>query len=131
MFSHIYIGISDFAPACAFYDALAEALGLQRVSYHPDQGWAGWRGADALRPMLFIGKPFNGEPAVAGNGAMAALLAADRVTVDRCHALAIRHGGTDEGAPGLRAHYHANHYAAYFRDPDGNKLCVVCHDAVG
>ena len=45
-------------------------------------------------------------------------------------ALAMRHGGTDEGKPGLRAHYHANYYATYFRDPDGNKLCVVCHEAV-
>lgn len=44
-------------------------------------------------------------------------------------ALALAHGGSTEGAPGLRPDYHADYYGAYFRDPDGNKLCVVCHDA--
>ena len=61
---------------------------------------------------------------------MAAFLATDRPTVERVHALALQLGGTDEGAPGLRPHYHANYYGAYFRDPDGNKLCVCCHDPV-
>ena len=55
-------------------------------------------------------------------------LAADRASVDRCHAAAIARGGTDEGAPGLRPQYHPHYYGAYFRDPDGNKLCVCCHD---
>ena len=41
---------------------------------------------------------------------------------------ALAHGGSSEGAPGLRPEYHPHYYAAYFRDPDGNKLCVVCHD---
>ncbi|KVE06791.1 VOC family protein [Burkholderia anthina] len=50
-----------------------------------------------------------------------------RAHVDRCHAFALRHGGTCEGPPGLRPHYHRDYYGAYFRDPDGNKLCVVCH----
>ncbi|OXH86721.1 glyoxalase, partial [Burkholderia multivorans] len=50
-----------------------------------------------------------------------------RAHVDRCHALALQHGGTCEGPPGLRPHYHRDYYGAYFRDPDGNKLCVVCH----
>ena len=44
-------------------------------------------------------------------------------------ALALAQGGSCEGAPGVRAHYHAHYYGAYFRDPDGNKLCVVCHAA--
>ena len=56
------------------------------------------------------------------------MLAADRATVDAVHALALRHGGSCEGPPGLRPEYHANYYGAYFRDPDGNKLCVCCHE---
>ena len=43
------------------------------------------------------------------------------------HALALAHGGTCDGPPGLRPEYHAHYYGAYFRDPDGNKLCVACH----
>jgi hypothetical protein len=49
--------------------------------------------------------------------------------VDKAHAFAMKEGGRDEGAPGVRAHYHPNYYGAYFRDPEGNKLCVVCHQA--
>ena len=56
-----------------------------------------------------------------------ALLAADRATVDAVHALALQHGGRCEGPPGLRPEYHASYYGAYFRDPEGNKLCVCCH----
>jgi hypothetical protein len=48
--------------------------------------------------------------------------------VDEAWRLAIAHGGMDEGGPGLRPAYHPHYYGAYFRDPDGNKLCVVCHD---
>ena len=62
-----------------------------------------------------------------GNGQMTAFLAADRATVDRAHAVALAQGGHCEGPPGLRPEYHANYYGAYFRDPDGNKLCVACH----
>jgi predicted lactoylglutathione lyase len=59
------------------------------------------------------------------------LLAPDRDAVDRCYARAIASGAEGEGKPGLRPRYHANYYGAYFRDPDGNKLCVCCHDPAG
>jgi lactoylglutathione lyase len=59
---------------------------------------------------------------------MTAFLAPDRAAVDAVHALALAHGGSDAGPPALRPEYHANYYGAYLRDPDGNKLCVVCHD---
>lgn len=58
---------------------------------------------------------------------MIAFLAESRLLVDQCHALAILHGGTCEGKPGLRPNYHPDYYGAYFRDLDGNKLCVCCH----
>ena len=45
--------------------------------------------------------------------------------------LGLARGATDEGAPGLRPHYHADYYGAYLRDPDGNKLCCVCHRPTG
>ncbi len=52
---------------------------------------------------------------------------ADRAAVDAAHKAGLSAGGKDEGAPGLRTHYHPNYYGAYLRDPDGNKICVVCH----
>ena len=58
---------------------------------------------------------------------MTAFLAPSRAAVDRCHMAALASGGTCEGPPGLRLHYHPHYYGAYFRDPDGNKLCVCCH----
>ena len=60
---------------------------------------------------------------------MVAFLAKSRDQVRQVHALAIAGGGTCEGPPGLRPQYHAHYYGAYFRDPDGNKLCVACHHA--
>ena len=59
---------------------------------------------------------------------MVALLAPTRTAVDACYAKALAGGGRDEGPPGLRPQYHPNYYGAYFRDPDGNKICVVCHE---
>jgi catechol 2,3-dioxygenase-like lactoylglutathione lyase family enzyme len=58
---------------------------------------------------------------------MVAFLAADRPAVRKAYAAALANGGVSEGAPGLRPEYHAHYYGAYFRDPDGNKLCVACH----
>lgn len=127
MLSHVHIGIADYDRALAFYSALLAELGLERRFAERDKGWAGWRSPGVARPLFLIGRPFDGRAADAGNGQMVALLAPDRATVDRCHALALSLGGRDEGAPGLRPHYHADYYGTYFRDPDGNKLCVCCH----
>lgn len=130
MLSHVNIGIADFDRAFAFYAALLPELGLQLKFAEPANDWAGWMQPGVTRPLFLIGRPYDGGAAAPGNGQMVAFLAADRPIVDRAHALALRLGGTDEGAPGLRPHYHANYYGAYFRDPDGNKLCVCCHDPV-
>lgn len=59
---------------------------------------------------------------------MVALQATDRASVDAVFAAALRGGGKSEGEPGLRPHYHSAYYGAYFRDPDDNKVCVVCHN---
>jgi catechol 2,3-dioxygenase-like lactoylglutathione lyase family enzyme len=103
-------------------------LGHELKFSEAEKSWAAWKPTASARPLFLIGLPFDGRPADAGNGQMIALLASTRAMVDRCHALALEHGGTSEGAPGLRPQYHANYYGAYFRDPDGNKLCVCCHE---
>ncbi len=128
MISHVHVGVSDYDRALAFYSAVLGELGLKRRFADGERGWAGWMMPGVARPLFLIGLPFDRGTASSGNGQMVALLATDRDTVDRCHALALALGGVDEGAPGLRPHYHADYYGAYFRDPDGNKICVCCHD---
>lgn len=128
MISHISIGVANFERAFAFYAPMMAALGYPLKFVERDAPWAGWKPADADRPLLLIGHPYNGAPASAGNGQMVALLAPSRGAVDRCHAIALEFGGRCEGAPGLRPHYHPHYYGAYFRDPDGNKICVCRHE---
>ena len=128
MLSHVHIGVTDFQRAFAFYSVVMDVLGFPLRFSEPEKPWAGWKPVDADRPLFLIGNPYNWERAAAGNGQMVALLAPSRDAVDRCYAAAIASGGQSEGPPGLRPQYHANYYGAYFRDPDGNKLCVCCHD---
>lgn len=130
MISHITLGTNDLERATAFYSPIMEMLGLQRVPAERSKSFVMWTGADSFRPMVALTTPQNGEPHHPGNGQMLALLAPDRETVARVHAAALEAGGEDEGAPGLRPQYHSNYFGAYFRDLDGNKLCIVCHDAV-
>jgi catechol 2,3-dioxygenase-like lactoylglutathione lyase family enzyme len=127
MISQVHVGIGDFDRAFAFYSAVLDVLGLELKFKEPENGWAGWMSPGVARPLFLIGLPYDRQPASSGNGQMIALLAPSRAAVDRCHAVALAQGGHCEGAPGLRPHYHAHYYGAYFRDPDGNKLCVCCH----
>jgi len=127
MISHVTIGVSDFSRAFAFYSGLMEILGHPLKISEGEKNWAGWKPRTTDRPLLLIGKPLDGRPHAPGNGQMTALLAPSRKAVADSHAFAIAHGGQSEGAPGLRPHYHPHYYGAYFRDLDGNKLCVCCH----
>jgi len=127
MYSHTTIGIDNFARAEPFYDAIMAALG------HPEmmRESAGKGYGTPTGSKFFIGPAFNGAPMSVGNGTHIAFIATDRATVDAFHAAALANGGSDEGAPGLRPHYHANYYGAYVRDPEGNKLQAVCHSRCG
>nr|WP_315258234.1 VOC family protein [uncultured Duganella sp.] len=130
MLSHVYIGTNNFESALAFYSAIMTVVGARQRFVDASKPWAAWQPADAPRPLFVIGKPHDGQPAGCGNGQMVALMATSREVVDRAHAAALAHGGSCEGAPGLRPQYHADYYATYFRDPEGNKLGVVCHQAL-
>ena len=124
MFSHVTIGSNDIARAKAFYDGVAAPLGLQRhANYHEAVGY----GHAGGRPQLWVVRPLDKNAASVGNGITVGLEAENRSAVDAAHAAAIKAGGKDEGAPGLRKHYHPNYYGAYVRDLDGNKVCIVCH----
>ena len=127
MLSHLCLGTNDFPRAYAFYTALLGELDLIEKFHDPAKPWAGWMAREEPRPLFVLTAPHDGLPATPGNGQMTALLAASRAQVDRCHQAVLALGAVCEGPPGLRPHYHAHYYGAYFRDLDGNKLCVCCH----
>ena len=129
MFSHIIVGVSDFERAVAFYNTVFGVLGIEQRFFERDKPRAGWQTRGGSRPLFLIGHPFDGQPHQPGNGQMAAFAAHSRDQVEDAYRLALSLGAADEGAPGLRWQYHANCYDAYFRDLDGNKLCVVCNEA--
>ena len=126
MLLYITLGTNDLARARRFYDAVMPALGM--VLQGENGSEVGYGKPGDLRTRFWVTKPFDGAPATHGNGSMVALEARTRAAVDAFHAAALVNGGTDEGAPGLRP-YHANFYACYVRDPDGNKLSAVCERA--
>jgi catechol 2,3-dioxygenase-like lactoylglutathione lyase family enzyme len=126
MYSHTTIGANDLLRAAAFYDAVLAPLGLE-VRFSGD-GMVGY-GLPEGRPQFLVVRPFDGGDPSVGNGSMVALLATRRAQVDACYAAAMEQGGMDEGAPALRPQYHRNYYGAYFRDLDGNKICVCSHHA--
>jgi len=129
MFSHVFVGVTDFDRALRFYDRLFTALGIDQRFCDPDIPWAGWHSAGAARPFFVISKPFDGKPQSPGNGPMSAFMATSRDQVRQAQSIALAEGGTCEGEPGLRPQYHPNYFGAYFRDTEGNKLCVACHEA--
>ncbi len=124
MFSHVTIGSNDVGKARALYDALLLPLGLVRHMDYPNAVGYGPAGG---RPQLWVLSPLDKKAASVGNGITIGLEAPDRGAVDAAHKAALAAGGTDEGAPGIRALYHPNYYGGYLRDLDGNKICVVCH----
>lgn len=121
MIGYITIGALDFDKSVAFYDALLGAIGGERKSN--EGGWA-FYGAKDGEANVAICKPFDGQPARAGNGIMIAFSAPTREAVNAAHAAALASGGSDEGAPGMRPPDGTSFYGAYVRDPTGNKLCV-------
>jgi catechol 2,3-dioxygenase-like lactoylglutathione lyase family enzyme len=131
VFTYICLGTNDPTRAARFYDAVLATLGHRRCQVSGDEweNWAGWgtyeRGG-AQELALWLCPPFDGRPASAGNGTMVALSARSWREVEEFHAAALKHGGTSDGAPGLRLRYNPDFYAAYVRDPDGNKLAAVC-----
>jgi catechol 2,3-dioxygenase-like lactoylglutathione lyase family enzyme len=123
MLLYVTIGTNDLDRAQLFYDAALAPLGLQRREQ--DDVEIGYGAENDKRCRLWVVTPHNRKAATIGNGSMVALEAESRAMVDAFYQAALAHGGTDEGAPGLRP-FHAHFYAAYVRDPDGNKLSAVC-----
>ena len=124
MIHHVSVGTNDLARSKRFYDGLLPTVGMMLMA--EDERGLGYGGGT----MLFsVEVPFDGKPATVGNGAHIAFAAEDRAMVDRFHAAALDHGGSDDGAPGLRPVYDANYYGAFVRDPDGHKIEAVTYSA--
>ena len=124
MIGYVTLGTNDLDRARSFYDALLGEIGASRKMEFPETGFTLYVTGDR-RPGIAVTRPYDGKAATVGNGNMTAIAADSRATVDRLHAKALELGGTDEGAPGLRTPDGPGaFYGAYFRDLDGNKLCV-------
>ena len=126
MIGYATVGTNDIDRARAFYDDLLGGIGARRVMEFPENGFTMY-GTGARAPGLAVTRPYNGDSALPGNGAMVALVMDSRDKVDTLHARALELGGSDEGAPGVRGpDGERAFYGAYFRDLDGNKLCAFC-----
>ena len=116
---HLGLGVSDLGAARRFYEAALEPLGFAVVMDFGNTLGVGLAGM----PQFWL---HEGEP---GAPVHVAFHAADRGRVDAFYEAALSAGGTDNGAPGLRPHYHPDYYGAYVLDPDGNNVEAVCHSA--
>jgi catechol 2,3-dioxygenase-like lactoylglutathione lyase family enzyme len=117
MIGYVTLGTNDLKKAATFYDKIAAEMGIGR--FMESDTFIAW-GAPDGGAGIGLTKPFDGKPMSVGNGVMVALGAKDKAQVDRIYKLALLLGGTCEGAPGPRGE--GGFYAAYFRDPEGNKL---------
>ncbi len=123
MLGYITLGSNDIARSRAFYDGLLPLVGGKELMKFSDSSYIYGTGMD--KTAIAITTPYNGEAAGGGNGNMAAIVVNDRALVHDLHAKALELGGTCDGPPGLRGDEGPMaFYAAYFRDPDGNKLCA-------
>jgi len=115
---HIGISVANFEESKAFYAQALEPLGIDIVMEF--DGWAG---------MGRAGKPafWFGEGGAARGPIHIAFHAEDRGQVRQFHAAAVAAGGKDNGAPGIRAHYHPNYFGAFVIGPDGHNIEAVCH----
>jgi catechol 2,3-dioxygenase-like lactoylglutathione lyase family enzyme len=125
MIDHIGFPVSDYQRAKAFYTQALAPLGCSLIMEVTQDDRPG---------ELAAGFGANGKPDfwIGGEGALnkpvhIAILAEDRATVDAFYKAALAAGGRDNGAPGIRAHYHPNYYGAFVLDPDGHNIEAVCH----
>lgn len=124
MIHHLSLGTNNVQRARRFYDPVLAVIGLRLI--HQGETSADYGTGDFL---FSLEKPFDKRPASPGNGVHVAFQAKDRAMVRAFHETALTHGGTDDGAPGLRPEYDANYYGAFIRDPDGNKIEAVTYSA--
>lgn len=128
MLDHVSITVSDLPRAAPFYDAVMAALGVPCVRRDAQGIGYGIRNRPEDDGHSYISVVATRGGVLADNRHWC-FRAPDRDAVDAFHAAALAHGGRDDGPPGLRTDYHRAYYAAFVRDPDGNRIEAVCHRA--
>jgi len=127
MIDHVGFAVSDYARAKAFYAQALAPLGYVLLTEVPaDKNTSGF-------PAAGFGQGGKPDFWIGGEGRLekplhVAIVAGNRAAVDAFFKAALTAGGQDNGAPGLRAHYHPNYYAAFVLDPDGHNIEAVCHN---
>lgn len=120
---HIGLQVSDYEKSLAFYEKALAPLGVGAVKYIPEE--AGIKGVGlgaGGKPDFWITEGGRTTPHL-----HVAFAAKNRAAVDAFYLAAIAAGGTDNGPPGIRAHYHPNYYGAFVLDPDGHNIEACCH----
>lgn len=132
MLHHLSLGVADIERSAAFYDAALAPLGYARVwsDLRPGEGnqAVGYGVPGGGDGLALKHRPDGQQPP--GPGFHVAFAAPGRAAVDEFHLMALRHGGRDNGAPGLRAHYGPHYYAAFVIDPDGHAIEAVFNTAI-
>ena len=121
MIDHVSIAVRDLKQAEAFYAALLAPLGMVKLREWPDAAV----GFGKKYPEFWINRRAAMARVTENSGVHICLRATERRAVEDFHAAALKAGGTSDGAPGLRTEYHESYYAAFIRDPDGNRIEAV------
>jgi catechol 2,3-dioxygenase-like lactoylglutathione lyase family enzyme len=124
MIDHVSIPVADLARAASFYDDVLAVVGMLRRKHRA--GAIGYGPAERTAPVFWLLQRAGEGAACPGVGLHVSFEAPDRRSVDAFHAAALRHGGRDAGAPGLRPEYSMPFYGAFVLDPDGFKIEAVC-----
>jgi catechol 2,3-dioxygenase-like lactoylglutathione lyase family enzyme len=120
MFDHVGVNVRDYATSRAFYERALAPLGYGVAMEFPEHRAVAFGPGE--RPEFWV---VQREPY--GTGTHVAFQCGDRAIVDAFHDAALAAGGSDNGEPGLREHYHPTYYGAFVLDPDGNNVEAVCH----
>jgi catechol 2,3-dioxygenase-like lactoylglutathione lyase family enzyme len=126
VYDHLSLGVRNLERAAAFYDASLAPLGHVRLSQNARSVCYGPPDFRGEAPFAIIDHGADAMPP--GPGFHLSFAASSRAAVDGFHAEALRSGGADDGAPGIRLHYDPGYYAAFVRDPDGHRLEAVFHE---
>jgi len=120
MIDHVSIAVRDLAAGVRFYEAVLEAIGYAKLVVRPTTVGFGKK-----YPDFWLNERRNMTPVDADSGTHVCLRAPSAEAVQAFHVAAMAAGGASDGAPGPRPEYTAGYYAAFVRDPEGNKIEAV------